>query len=399
MLPFLIPRLYRPLMLDAWDLTNTDIGLGFAAYGVTSTLSYLVGGVFADNYNPRTLISFSLAATALGVLYMVFYPSPTSFIATYGFLGISTVLLMWGALIKTTHVIGGEANRSAALGILDSGRGLMAAIASSGLLLLVSIKFPELTSLQDHVAALRLIYCSVAAFVFILAASTWVNLKDLNMFQKNEKTWNFKNALHSLKDSRVWLLSLLVLSSYCGYKGIDTYSIYLTNIHNLSVSRTSQLMSILLWLRPFSVLGIGFLSDVFHRRNRWGRFHMLTVLLTVSGISQTLLAFFGFSDFILAFAFMTISVCYVYGLRAVYFSVFGDLKIQNNLIGTTVGIVSFVGFLPDIFFGYVSGRLIDTFPGEMGFRYTFLFTAACLFAGAIASRFLAAKAQNKSLRE
>lgn len=25
MLPFLIPRLYRPLMLDAWNLTNTQI--------------------------------------------------------------------------------------------------------------------------------------------------------------------------------------------------------------------------------------------------------------------------------------------------------------------------------------------------------------------------------------
>ena len=93
---------------------------------------------------------------------------------------------------------------------------------------------------------------------------------------------------------------------------------------------------------------------------------------------------------------MATSVCFVYGLRAVYFSVFGDLKIQNYLIGTTVGIVSFVGFLPDIFLGYVSGRLVDTFPGELGFRYTFLFTAACLFAGAVASVCLAFKTEKSS---
>ena len=112
---------------------------------------------------------------------------------------------------------------------------------------------------------------------------------------------------------------------------------------------------------------------------------MLTILLLVAGVSQTLLACFDFADFILAFSVMATSVCYVYGLRAVYFSVFGDLNIQNYLIGTTVGIVSFIGFLPDIFLGFVSGRLVDAFPGELGFRYTFLFTAVCLFAGAIAS--------------
>jgi sugar phosphate permease len=391
MLPFLIPRLYRPLMLDAWGLTNTDIGLGFAAYGITSTLSYLVGGAFADNYNPKTLISFSLGATALGVFYLVLHPSPRTFIITYAFFGMSTVLLMWGALIKTTHVIGGEDNRSAALGILDSGRGLVAAIASSGLLLLVSIQFPQLTAREDQLSALRWIYFSVAAFILILAVATWVSLRDLTMVQKDENTWNFKKAAQSLKDSRVWLLSLIILSSYCGYKGIDTYSVYLTNIHHLNVERASQLMSIVLWLRPFSVLSVGFLSDVFHRRIGGGRFHMLTVLLLASGVSQLLIAFYGFTDFVLAFSLIATSVCYVYGLRAVYFSVFGDLKIQNALIGTTVGIVSFVGFLPDIFFGYVSGRLIDSFPGEIGFQYTFLFTAGCLFAGAIASQFLRIK--------
>ncbi len=396
MLPFLIPRLYRPLILEAWGLTNTDIGVGFAAYGVTSTLSYLVGGSFADNYNPKILISSSLGATALAVVYLVLYPSPTSFVATYAFFGMSTVLLMWGALIKTTHVIGGEANRSAALGILDSGRGLVAAIASSGLLILVSLNFPELASRDDQLAALRWIYFSVAGFVLLLAVATWVSLSNLNMLQKNERTWSFKNALESIKDSRVWLLSVVILSSYCGYKGIDNYSIYLTNVHKISVERTSQLMSILIWLRPFSVLGIGFLSDVFYRRTRPGRFHMLTLLLLAAGVSQTLLAFFGFLDFILAFSVMATSVCFVYGLRAVYFSVFGDLKIQNYLIGTTVGIVSFVGFLPDIFLGYVSGRLVDTFPGELGFRYTFLFTAACLFAGSVASVCLAFKTEKSS---
>ncbi len=388
MLPFMIPRLYRPLMLEAWSLTNTDIGIGFAAYGVTSTVSYLIGGAFADKYNPKVLISVSLVATASGVYYLVFFPSPISFIATYAFFGVSTILLMWGALIKTTHVIGGESNRSAALGILDSGRGFVAAVASSALLLVVSLNLPNLSAPTDQLAALRWIYLSVAVFMLVLAAGVWFFLNSLDIVRENETTWTFRNALQSFKDGRVWLLSMVVLSSYCGYKGIDTYAVYLTDIHGLSVTRSSQMMSIVLWLRPFSALGFGVLADVFHRRVARGRFRILTLLLLTAAVSQALLAYRGYSNLLLAFFIMSTSASLVYALRAVYFSVFGDLDIQNYLIGTTVGIVSFVGFLPDIFFGYVSGRLIDGFPGEPGFSYTFLFTALCLLIGALASYLL-----------
>src|SRR5258705_254260 len=98
--PFVIPRLYRPLMLEAWGLTNTDFGTAFAAYGIAAMLSYLLGGPLADKYHPRLLISLSLVATALGGISLVLFPSKAHLIATYTFFGVSTILLLWGALIK-----------------------------------------------------------------------------------------------------------------------------------------------------------------------------------------------------------------------------------------------------------------------------------------------------------
>ncbi len=59
MAPFLIPRLYRPLMLEAWGINNTTLGTAFAAYGIVAIISYLIGGPFADKYHPRTLIASS----------------------------------------------------------------------------------------------------------------------------------------------------------------------------------------------------------------------------------------------------------------------------------------------------------------------------------------------------
>jgi MFS family permease len=106
--------------------------------------------------------------------------------------------------------------------------------------------------------------------------------------------------------------------------------------------------------------------------------------LSLCGVFQLLLAFTGLTSFYYGFAVVLFSAAFAYALRAIYFSVFGDLKIKNYLVGTTVGIVSFVGFLPDVFFGFITGRIIDSYPGELGFKYTFIFTAACLFVGALA---------------
>jgi MFS family permease len=388
MLPFLIPRLYRPLMLEGWGLTNTDIGVAFSAYGITAMISYILGGPLADKYHPRHLISLSLALTALGSLYLVFSPSPTSLVVTYSFFGVSTILFLWGALIKSTHIIGKENQRSTALGILDGGRGLLAAVMSSTLVYITSRFYPKLDLKAEQLNALTLIYVFTAGFTLLIALGVWISLKDFKVQDDDTTRWNFKDAVRSLKNTKIWLLSIIILSSYCGYKGIDNYSIYLVDVHHLDVASASRLISVVFWLRPLSAVLTGFLADKFRRKNEGARFTVLMLLLLLGGISQLLLAFTGFNNFTYAVIVILSSAAFAYALRAIYFSVFGDLNIPNYLVGTTVGIVSFVGFLPEIFYGFVTGRFIDSNPGILGFQYAFSFTAVSLFIGAAASYIL-----------
>jgi len=385
MLPFMLPRLYRPLMLEAWGLTNTDFGNAFASYGITAMISYLVGGPFADKYSPRVLLSASLVLTGLGSLYLVQFPSAISLNVTYGFFGVSTIFLMWGALIKTIHIAGGEDQRSLAMGILDSGRGLTAAAFASLLVYAVSVLTPDIKAQAEQIQAVKIIYLLTIAFTLLVSVGIWISLKNFQRSEKNDNHWELQKTIQCLKDSKVWMLSLVILGSYCGYKGIDNYATYLVSVHNVELSRASLLTSILFWFRPVSTLATGFIADRFHRNNKSGRFGILLVLLLLSGASQVLLTFTGENHFYLSFTVVISSATFAYALRALYFSVFGDLKIPPYLVGTTTGIVSFVGFMPDIFFGWVTGRLIDANPGVLGFQYAFTFTAACLFVGAAAS--------------
>ncbi|MEM0932003.1 MAG: MFS transporter, partial [Bacteroidota bacterium] len=73
----------------------------------------------------------------------------------------------------------------------------------------------------------------------------------------------------------------------------------------------------------------------------------------------------------------------VYAARSLYFAVMRIGKIPLVLTGTAVGLISLVGYTPDIFAGPAYGYLLDTNPGEKGHQLVFLMLAGFSFLGGI----------------
>lgn len=388
MLPFVIPRLYRPLILEAWGVTNTEIGHAYAAYGVTAMVSYFLGGPLADRFHPRNLIAASLVATALGGGALIFFPSAFTLIWTYAFFGVSTILLMWGALIKTTHLAGGEERRSLAMGLMDGGRGLTAAAYGLGLVFIVDLLVPAFAAPADGVLALRWVYGVTMTLLLILALGIWFVLKDFEVVATDPRAMSWERIRLCLRRSDVWLLSIATLGAYCAYKAIDHFATYLTLGHGVGASRSSFLTSLLFWLRPLAAVVTGFWADRWRLVFDSGRLRLLFLLTLLGGMSFIFLAATGGLPLEIVLAAMIAAAALAYALRALYFSVFGDLRVPPELIGTTVGLVSFVGFLPDVFYGWITGLMIDSRPGAEGFSRAFIFTGACVIAGATAALIL-----------
>jgi MFS family permease len=384
MLPFLIPRLFRPLMLEVYDLSNTDIGLAFSAYGVSSMVSYIIGGQFADKYHPRFLISISLLMTALGAAIFLFFPSANTLIVSYFYFGISTTLLMWGALIKVTHDTGGEEKRATAMGLLDSGRGLTAAVMSTFLLYILTFQTDLSGSYTNKLTSMQTIYITVISFTILVSIAIWFSLKNIETSEIKKSDWTISKAFQILKDLNVWLLGIIVLSAYCGYKNVDNYSIYLVTVQKVTLVESASFTSIIFWLRPIAALASGFLADAITKKVKGGRFITLAGFFLLGAISQFLISFKVFTNFNLVFNIILSAAGFGYALRSIYFAVFGDFRIPGNLIGTTVGIVSLVGFMPDMFFGTLTGHLIDSNPGELGFSHVFNLTGGFFIIGTIA---------------
>jgi len=81
----------------------------------------------------------------------------------------------------------------------------------------------------------------------------------------------------------------------------------------------------------------------------------------------------------------------VYALRGVYFALLEETNIAGNQTGTAVGLISLIGYTPDVFFHSVAGRILDASPGLPGFQNYFLMLAAFSILG-LGSTFALTKA-------
>jgi MFS family permease len=140
-----------------------------------------------------------------------------------------------------------------------------------------------------------------------------------------------------------------------------------------------------LWIRPLTAFITGFLCDLSAQKFRLGRFKFLILIFICAGISQLAIGLNLFVTFNMVFTNILVCVGFVFSLRSIYFSTFDELKIPNYLVGTSVGIVSVIGFLPDMFFGVLTGYIIDMYPSEQSYSFIFIGAAIVLFLGAIAA--------------
>jgi sugar phosphate permease len=72
----------------------------------------------------------------------------------------------------------------------------------------------------------------------------------------------------------------------------------------------------------------------------------------------------------------TAAICgSIFALRGIYYALMEEGDVPVHLTGTAVGVVSIIGYTPDIFAPAVLGWLTDTHPGADGHRMFFALIA------------------------
>jgi hypothetical protein len=75
----------------------------------------------------------------------------------------------------------------------------------------------------------------------------------------------------------------------------------------------------------------------------------------------------------------------IYAIRTIYFAALKNGKVPIHVTGTAVGIISLVGYTPDIFVGPMIGYLLDASPGGQGFLHVFMLLLGFALLGGYAT--------------
>ncbi|MEQ8904715.1 MFS transporter [Ekhidna sp.] len=379
-LPFVLQRVFRSTVLEVFQINNTELGLCFAYYGITAMVSYFFGGPIADRFEPRKLIAFSLWSTALGGLVYALYPGFFALQLLYGYWGFTTIFLFWSPMIKATRIWGGIGDQGKAFGMLDGGRGLIGALFGLFAVLLFANSLAENIeiNLDERREAFRWAVYGSTGLIVIIGVLIWFLLKsDAGRDEKIDHI-SIKQIGEVVKLPTVWLLMVIILCAYMGYKTTDVVSLYAREVLLHDEINSARIGTFLLFMRPVSGVLVGFLADR-SRTTLWLFISFLIVLLGslwfASGLGHGYLAIFLVSIFTISGG--------VYAARALYFAVMKEGNIPLHLTGTAVGLVSVIGFTPDVFAGVVIGYLLDANPGVVGHQHVFLLLAAFSVIGGL----------------
>lgn len=387
-LPFHVARFFRPTLLAVFELDNTGLGDVFAVYGIVAMLAYFPGGPIADRFSPRRLMALSLFATAAGGLLIVLWPDARVLTWVYGLWGASTILLFWAAMIRATREWGGSGSQGLAFGLLDGGRGLVAAVlASVGVLLLRGGLGDEVIGEATRGEALATVVWFYCGLTVIAGLACWFLLDDppgREAKQVPPRAWD--DVLATLRKPEVWLQATIVVAAYCGYKAVDNVGVYAVDVMGMDEVEAATFTARCAWLRPPAAVIAGMLADRLRARRvvtlGFGLLVLASVLLGLLSPSEDL-------RFVWVVGNLVITFVAVYALRGVYFALLAETRVPSATTGTAVGIISVVGFAPDIFYASLAGRILDAHPGLLGHQHHFWLLAGIGGLGLAASLVLA----------
>ena len=324
--------------------------------------------------------------TALGGLVLASYPTYLVLKILYGYWGFTTVLLFWGAMIKATRIWGGAIHQGKAFGFLEGGRGLVASLMGTAgvfLFTLFSVEEEHLQTLVTQQEAFRyvILFCVVIVGAAGVVVFAFLENPKYAITEQQSVSKTLTNFKILLKQESVWLLTLIIMCAYFGYKVTDIYSLFAFNVMGYDEAEAANISALQLYLRPIVAISVGFLADktsaIVWVKRGFG-IMLLGALLFASGIiKQEQNVLFFFSLIMLASG--------TYAIRALYFSLLKQGVIPLALTGTAVGLISLTGYTPDIFAGPIIGYFLDHYPGLIGHQIVFLFLSGFALIGFLAT--------------
>lgn len=372
-LPYLRQTFHRGLR-EALDLTNAELGNLNSLFGVVAMLAYFPGGWLADRVSARLLLALSLLATGVAGLWYAQFPSYEVMLGIHAFMGVSTILTFWAALIKATRAWGGRHEQGRAFGILDGGRGVVEAILAMVATGVFAWFGSGARGLSTAITMYAVAHLVAAALVAILAPDGGRSTS------RPSESEGWRKRLVVLRMPVVWMHAGVIFFAYCAFWGTHDFNAFAVEGLGQSEVFGATLATFRTWLRPVAAIAAGVFAD---------RLRSSTVIgasFLVAAAGFVALAAHPKDALVLLWIDVSVVALAVFALRGIYYALLEEARLPMHLTGTAVGFVSVLGYTPDIFVPQLTGWLFDTYPGAEGHRYFYVLLAIGAVVGFACTR-------------
>lgn len=386
--------LYYDTLLEAVGLSNAQFGMTMSVFGIVSMLTYFPGGAIADRFSAKKLITFSLLGVAATAIWFSFFPGYAIQLVIYSLWAVFISLTFWAAMNKAIRVTGSSEEQGRLFGLVEGGRGLFPMLYGFVVLAIFN-------HLGANVFGLTWAIRTYAALSVIGAVLVWLFLEDVKEeagTEQVQKSGNgVKNMIAVLKYPSVWMVSIIIFSSFVAYAGQSYVTPYLSEIFGASASLAAALGLV----RTYGLaIGGGPLGGVFADKVK-STTKVLAVCFVFIGMALVAFMLVPPSPelLIVVTVAMVIMGFFVFATRGIYFATIDEACIPIELTGSAVGFASFIGFIPDAFIYTLFGTWMDQHPGIEGYRMIFGFMLLFAVLGFIASILLIRFVKKQKVKE
>jgi len=373
---------YQESMLQVFNMTLPQLNVMYSVIGLVFVFGYAPSGYLSDVFSAKKLLAVSLFFTGIGGLWFAQIPSYENVVIIFGLWGFFSVFTFWSAHMKIVRLLGTDNEQGKFFGILDGGRGLVEAILASLALFIFSGILGNSIEIVDKREALIAVIYMYSIMLLVVSALVMIFVQDDKKLigskddKANKFQWSYVGML--FKNKYVYLHGAIIFMGYIVFWTVYYIGGFLESNVGLDSVTVASIMVVVLWMRPIGGFLGGMLADKFGRTNV--QLVALVIASTCLILAAVLPVSLGQAVF---FPLVVILAIFFYTIRGTYWSLLGDYKLEAFILGTAIGVVSFIGYLPDVLIPIANTMLWNTFGPQGGYNAYFIMSGLSGFVGVI----------------
>ncbi len=378
---------YQETILQVFNMTNAQLNSMYTILGWVFVFGYIPSGILSDRFSAKKLLAMSLFFTGLGGLWFAQIPNYEFVMVIFAIWGFFSVFTFWSAHMKIVKLLATEKEQGTFFGVLDGGRGVVEALLASLALFIFSGILGNSIEIVDKRAALIAVIYMYSFVLIITSVLIWFFVQDdkkvLAMDADKKEAlkspeFKFSELGNLFKNKKVYLLGLIIFMGYAVFWTYYYLSWFLEVYVGIDPVSVAGTMVIVLWMRPVGGFIGGYLGDKIGRTT--------VQMISLSGAAACLVAISVIPVMGNQGLFQPLIILlgiFLYAIRGTYWSLLGDLKLDALILGTAIGAVSFIGYLPDIILPQFNTFLWATFGDMGGFNAYFISSAILGIIGVV----------------